>query len=326
MKYDFITIGGATEDIAFYTQEGILIDNKKDLIRQKLLAFEYGAKVKIDKAFSNFGGGAANTAVSFSRFGFKVACLIAVGEDSRGERVIKNLEKQGVDISLVQKVKNVETGFSFLLVGPTNEHIVFSNRAANNELRITNDELRILGSTEWIYMTSLSGKWLEVLNKVFSVGKVKIAWNPGHRQILTGVKILGKYLTKTNVFIVNKDEAIELVLSDKKYKNRSKSFFVNVKNLLVALSGCGPEIVVITSGKDGADVFDGIKFYHQKVVKEAKRADTAGVGDAFGSSFVAGLELFKGDIKKSMQLGVKNTASVISQVGAQNGLLRRKDI
>jgi len=41
MKYDIITIGGATEDITFYTKEGVLIDNKKDVLRQKLLAFEY---------------------------------------------------------------------------------------------------------------------------------------------------------------------------------------------------------------------------------------------------------------------------------------------
>ena len=57
MAYDMITIGGATEDITFYTAEGLLINNKKDLTKQKLLAFEYGAKIKIDKSFSGFGGG-----------------------------------------------------------------------------------------------------------------------------------------------------------------------------------------------------------------------------------------------------------------------------
>ena len=33
MKYDFITVGGATEDITFYTSEGVLIDNKGDILR-----------------------------------------------------------------------------------------------------------------------------------------------------------------------------------------------------------------------------------------------------------------------------------------------------
>ena len=84
--------------------------------------------------------------------------------------------------------------------------------------------------------------------------------------------------------------------------------------------------MVITSGKEGADAYDGRNFYHQDVMKEQKRVDTTGVGDAFGSSFIAGLILYEGDIKKAMYLGVKNTASVVSEQGAQNGLLAKKDI
>ena len=326
MKYDIITIGGATEDITFSTSEGILIDNQKDLLRQKLLAFEYGAKIKIDSSYSSFGGGAANTAVCFSHFGFKVACIVAVGRDSRGERIIKNLKDQGVDTGLVQKINQTETGYSFLLVGPSHEHIVFSNRAANNKLRMSNDDLRNLKQTKWIYLTSLSGKWQDVVLKLFSIKNVNIAWNPGHRQILTGVKTIGNYLSKTTVLIVNKDEAIELVMSIKEYKKKESNFFRNSRNLLLALKSVGIKIVVITNGKNGADAYDGKRIYYQAVVKERKRVNTTGVGDAFGSSFIAGLELFNGDIKQAMYLGALNTSSVVSHNGAQNGLLTKRDI
>ena len=326
MKYNFITIGGATEDITLYTTEGILIDNKKDLTRQKLLAFEYGAKIKVNKSISSFGGGAANAAVCLSGFGFKAACLCAIGEDARGQSILNNFLKHGVDMTMVQKVKKIETGFSFLVVGPTNEHIVFSNRAANNELTINNFEIGILDQCEWIYLTSLSGEWKNDLEKIFSVKNVKIAWNPGHRQILTGLPGLGQYFKKTTCLIVNKDEAIELVMSDKKYKAKSGAFLNNVKNLLAALSAGGPKIVVITSGKHGADAMAEGKIYHQPVAKEAERADTTGVGDAFGSAFIAGLELYKQNIKKSLRLASRNAASVISIPGAQNGLLGKKDI
>jgi sugar/nucleoside kinase (ribokinase family) len=54
--------------------------------------------------------------------------------------------------------------------------------------------------------------------------------------------------------------------------------------------------------------------------------DTTGIGDSFNSSFLAGLEIYKGDIQKSLELGAKNSASVISQQGAQNGLLTIKDL
>lgn len=326
MKYDVITIGGATEDITFYTREGILIDNKENILMQKLLAFEYGAKIKIDKSYSTFGGGATNAAVCLSRLGLKVASLVAVGRDDRGSRILKNLEKHKVNTSLVQKLENIESGFSFLLVGQSNEHVVFSNRASNTKLKITDAELQNLKNTNWIYMTSLSGKWRDVLKGVFSVKGVKIAWNPGHIQLHLGVKAISRYFNRVKILIINKDEAIELVVSDKKYAKKDNKFLNSIRNLLKVIHGWGPEIVVITNGRFGADAYGGNKFYHQDVIKEKKRLDTTGVGDAFGASFIAGLELYKGNIKRAMKLGAKNTSFVIAKQGAQNGLLSKKDI
>lgn len=326
MFYDFITIGGATEDITFYTREGVLIDNKKDILRKKLLAFEYGAKIKIDESHSTFGGGASNTAVNLAGLGFQVASLVAVGDDNRGENVVRNLKNKKVKTGLIQKKKGKDTGFSFLLVGPNNEHIVFSNRAANCDLKISPKEKRTLKKTNWAYLTSLHGDWEQILKNVFSVAKLNKAWNPGHVQIQAGFKVLKPYLKDTRVLALNKDEAIELTLTHPDYKNKNNTFLNNTRNLLKAIKGMGPEIAVITRGKEGANAFDGKKFYYQPVLKEKKRVDTTGVGDAFNSSFVAGLELFKGDIKKSLRLGARNSASVIGQQGAQNGLLTSKKL
>jgi len=326
MKYDFLTIGGATEDITFYTKEGILVNNKKDVLRQKLLAFEYGAKIKIDRAYSTFGGGAANTAVSFSKLGFRTATILSLGADERGDRIIRNLQKNKVYTKFIKRNDLVGSSFSFLVAGSDNEHIVFSHRASNDKLEINNTDLKRIKLAKWIHMTSLSGNWKKVLQELFSLDNLKISWNPGYRQLSAGAGVLVKYFKKTTVLIVNKDEAIELVLSDKKLKNKNNKFLNNSKNLLKIIKSWGPKIVIITSGHKGADAFDGEKFYHQDILKEKRREDTTGVGDAFGSTFVAGLQIFKGDIQKAMYLGVKNTASVISQQGAQNGLLTKKEI
>jgi sugar/nucleoside kinase (ribokinase family) len=323
MKYDFITIGGATEDITFYTNEGVMVDNKEDVLRQKLLAFEYGAKIQIDKAFSTFGGGAANAAVCLARLGFNVGCLAAVGEDFRGNGIIANFKKNNVITKLVQKQTKAESGFSFFLVGKDKEHICFSNRAANQELKIKDKDLKELRQAKWLYMTSLSGNWQKVLSQVFKINQVCIAWNPGHVQLHTGVGTIGKYFKFCDMLIVNKDEALELVMSDKKYRSKDNRFLNGIKNLLVIIKKWGPKIVVVTNGKHGADAYDGNNFYHQDILKEKKYINTTGVGDAFGSTFIAGLEMFNGDIKKAMKLSINNTASVVESMGAQNGLLAR---
>ncbi len=323
MKFNFITIGGTTEDITFYTNEAIMIDNKDNILSQKLMAFEYGAKLKIDKAYSTFGGGASNAAVCLSRLGFKVAAMVAIGDDNRGKDIIANFKKYKVNRSLIQKIPNSQTGFTFFIVGRDKEHVGFSNRAANQKLCINNKELKKINNSQWIYMTSLSGNWRSVLGQVFK-SSAKIAWNPGHIQLHAGFKAIGKYLKKTYMLTVNKDEAIELIVTNPKYRNKDNRFLNNVKNLLRVIYEYGPKIVVITNGKYGADAYDGDKFYHQNIIKEKKRLDTTGVGDAFGSTFCAGLEIFKGDIAKAMELSAKNTASVIAKQGAQNGLIVKR--
>lgn len=325
MKYDFITIGGSTEDITLYTNDGVIIDNKDNVLCQKLFAFEYGAKLKVDKSFSSFGGGASNAAVCLSKIGFKVASLVSLGSDSRGRAVLANFKKSKVKINLVQENHEVETGFSFLIVGPGSEHVVFSNRAANNELLIESKEISAIKKTKWVYITSLGGKWNDVLSGVFGIEGVKKAWNPGHIQLKAGYDMIKHYLENTDMLTVNKDEAIELVVSKEEYKDKDVEYLNNSKNLLKVIQSWGPQIVVVTDGKNGADAYNGEKYYHQDIVEEQKRVDTTGVGDAFGSTFTAGLELYHDDIQKAMKAGVKNTASVIGEQGAQNGLLSAKN-
>lgn len=325
MKYDIISVGGATEDITLRTMEGLLIDNKRDVLRQKLFAFEYGAKVKIDESHSSFGGGAANVAVAARLLGLKSATVVAVGNDPRGHAIIKNLKDRGVGTSLVKKMEKESSGLSFLLVGRDNEHVVFSARGSNSRLEISNSDLADLRRSKWIYLTSLSGKWELVLRKVFSLKNAKIAWNPGHIQLRCGMKKIGAYLKKTSVLVLNKDEAVELVLSSGKYRSKPAEFLNVTENLLDILKSFGPEIVVITNGQFGAHAYDGETYFYQPVHK-GKPVDTTGVGDAFGSSFIAGMEIFRNDIKKAMDLGARNSASVISVEGAQKGLLKKQDI
>jgi sugar/nucleoside kinase (ribokinase family) len=326
MHYDVITIGGATEDVTFYTKEGVLIDNKEDIERQKLLAFEYGAKIKIDRVLYTFGGGAANAAVCLARLGFRVACLSAVGLDERGRHITENLRRHGVHVNLLQKIGKEESGFSFILIGPGEEHVAFLNRGANQALRIDRDTLSRMRDTELIYLTSLSGNWEQVLDKVFSLKKVHIHWNPGQTQIDAGASSLLPYLEKTAVLQLNKDEAISMALSDKASSGKSVKTLKNVKNLLSILKKLGPQIILITDGRKGAYAYDGEEIFFEETVKEKRVVDTTGVGDAFGSSFVAGLSIYKGDVRRAMKLAAFNASSVVQEQGAQNGLITVKDI
>jgi sugar/nucleoside kinase (ribokinase family) len=326
MKYDFIAVGGLVEDITFKTNDGVLIDNSEDLTRQKLVGFEYGAKIKVESVDRFYGGGANNAAVCLSHLGFKTALLGAVGEDASGKGLIKNLVENGIDTRLVRVIKKGETGFSFVAKTKNNEHIAFVYRGANSFLEVSKIEAQMLHYAKWIYVASLSGEWEKVLDKVFAVKDALVAWNPGNSQLCAGAGRLHKYLKKTAVLMVNKDEAIELVLSIGKHKKEDRTFFDKTENLLKALKELGPDAVVITDGGKGADYYDGEEMHHENSLRVpvSKISDTTGVGDAFCSTFVAGLEMYQGDSKKAMKLAMKNAAGVLQNPGAQNGLMTIK--
>jgi len=325
MKFDFVSIGGYVEDITLYTDKSVLIDNKKDILRQKLLGFEYGAKVVIEKHESFFGGGAANVAVALSRLGFSVSALVNIGNDERGKKAVENFLSQKVNVDLIKKIDKAPTGFSIIVIGKNKEHVAFTIRGANSFLDINLLEKKTLAASSWVYLSSLSGAWEKVLKKIFLIRGPKIAWNPGGTQLAAGVGKLRKFFKKTTILLVNKDEAIELVISDRKYKNKTNKFLNNKRNLLVALKSFGPEVVVITDEKRGADAYDGTFFYYQNsVANQTKIADTTGVGDAFCAAFTAGYEKYNKDVKKAMKLAMKNAASVLKVAGAQNGLIKKK--
>ena len=47
MAYDILTIGGVMRDIIFLTTEGLVVENLKDVLRQRLIGFELGAKIYV---------------------------------------------------------------------------------------------------------------------------------------------------------------------------------------------------------------------------------------------------------------------------------------
>ncbi|MDD5749827.1 MAG: PfkB family carbohydrate kinase [Patescibacteria group bacterium] len=317
------TIGGAARDIMFYTNEAVLIDNKHDLLRQKLIGVEYGAKIYSEKIFLTYGGGGMNTAVNLAGLGIKTRTILSLGDDFVSQDIIKYLRKRSIDTTLVKRQKNIYTGTSFILnTHSYNDRVIFVSRGANNQLKLDARLVKKINS-QWVYLTALAVGWQNSLNILFEYcrkNKIKIAWNPGATELKAGLKKLAPYMKNTQVFIVNRDEALELVISSQGRKIKD-----NIDFLLKTLHACGQSLTVITDGKHGAYLYDGQKKYFRSALKR-KALNTTGTGDAFGSSLVAGIIKYKGDLEKSLKLAIVNSNSVIMKIGAQEGLLGARDL
>lgn len=321
MKFDVITIGGVVRDVLFYTDQGELIKNPKNSLRQELLGFEFGAKIYSENVHFSVGGGAANAAANFTKLGLRTSIISQVGADFNGDVVQKELAAKKVNLQGLKVDKKAKTGFSFLVVDKkSGEHTVFAYRGAADTLEVTKRDLT-RQRTNWLYLASLSGRaWRKSLINIF-LAKKDVAWNPGSSQLTAGYKILKTFIAKTKIFNLNKDEALELVLSKDKNFNPQAT----VKALLSEIKTWGPEIVMITNGRQGSTVYDGQNYYFQAALPNPP-VDTTGAGDCFGASFLTGYIKFNGDIQQAMKLATINASALVSQIGAQHGLLSFSEI
>ena len=310
--FDIITIGGASRDVFYLTREGKVINDLAH--HQKLIAFEYGAKIIPEKTEFSYGGGGANTALSFAKMGLHTASIMNIGVEGTGSLVVKELEAAGVSCEHITRDKVNHTALSTIVSLPGEDHTMFLYRGSNNFMKVHDWRPIHAG---WFYLSSLTGESVDIIPEMFSYARahsIKVAWNPGHEQLVSGCQDLASFIEDTDILIMNKEEACSLVrgldggidLSD-------------IKEILAAMSQMTKGIIVVTDGEHGSHVvFDG-KHYHEPA-HSTKVVETTGAGDAYGSTFVAAQVKGFG-IKYSMKLAAENAANVVAYIGAQNGLM-----
>jgi len=316
--FDVITIGSVSRDVFFLTSEGKVIDDSV-VPGKKLLAFEYGSKIIPENSLFTYGGAGANSAISFSLLGAKVATILNIGKEGTGSLVLEDLKNAGVNCRFVTRDKKNHTALSIIVDVPGEDHVMFLHRGTNDYLKIK-DWKSI--KTKWFYLSSLTGESADLLPKIFSFKKeknIKLAWNPGSEQLAKGYAGLKEYLALTDVLLLNKNEAIKLVLSKDEDANIDDE-----KLLLGILFEMTGNIIVITNGGEGSYATDGKNDYYEPV-KKTEVLETTGAGDAFGSTFVTG-RVNGFDIQYCMKIASYNSANVIRFIGAQAGLMTSRKL
>jgi sugar/nucleoside kinase (ribokinase family) len=334
--YDIITIGTATRDV-FLTSPFFKVLRDKSHLKKigfatgEAQCFALGGKIEIGEPILATGGGATNSAITFSRQGLKTAALIKIGEDQAGKDILEELKKEKINVLSPQTTNyklqtNNGTAYSTILLAPGGERTILVYRGASEDLTLKEIPFDKLKS-KWVYVSP--GKMpLETISKIFNhfhKNKTFIAFNPSKHFIEMGLKKLKPLLKKTKVFILNREEASYLTGVD--YYKEKEIF----KKLDEAVDG----IAVMTDGPNGVLVSDCCNIYKAGTFKEEKAIDRTGAGDAFGSGFVAGLIQTREKCKKGLcgidnveyaiRLGSANATSVIEYIGAKKGILAKKD-
>ena len=299
MAFDIVTFGSAVIDTFIDTE-----------FNEKQQSFNYraGSKILVHNLKNDIGGGATNTAVAFSRFGFNTGCICKIGNDNEGKNILEMLKKEKIKF-LGSNVKS-PTGHSIILDSKSHSRTILTFKGPGNDIKM--NELPTI-KTKWLYYSSMSDNSLETQKKLIkklSKEGTRLAFNPSE-YLIKNVD-LSQIIKLTDILILNKEEAIILCKRNKKKGD-----------LLSGLIKLGPKIVVITDKNNPVYAYDGKKKYSINPNNKIKVVERTGAGDAFASGFVAGIIANK-TVEESLKLGLKEGESVIQHFGAKNKLLKIK--
>ncbi|PIR84948.1 hypothetical protein COU15_03280 [Candidatus Kaiserbacteria bacterium CG10_big_fil_rev_8_21_14_0_10_45_20] len=310
---DFIAIGDTVTD-AFITLQDARVHCDLDDENCRI-SMRWGDKIPYqDLAITPGVGNSANAAVSAARLGLSTALITDIGNDQFGKEIIDVFKKESLDSTHVRVHNDI----------PTNYHFVLSYEAERTIL-IKHQEYPYVFPTnleppKTLYFSSV-GEGTETYHEAIAdYGEahpdILFAFQPGTFQMKLGTERLARIYARANMVFANKEEYQRILCS--------KS--TEVEALLNEMRALGPDIPILTDGRDGAYALteDGIE--HVPMFPDpAPPKERTGAGDAF-SSTTAALVTQGYSLKDAMERGTVNSAYVVQKIGAQEGLLSKEKI
>lgn len=305
--FDALAVGNATLD------HFLTIHHAASHIRleDKELRIKSGEKIPVETSNLLVGGNACNVSVGLSRAGFKSTLMAEVGDDEFSGKILKDLRDERVDLAFIKQTKG-PSAFSVILNFKGERTIFAHHIERQHSFNFANL------STNWVYLTSLGKQWKNTYKETVSFIKrsgAKLAFNPGTPQIEEGKDGMSEVLSAAQILFVNKEEAAEI----------SSFKTSDIEQLLREVQKLGPKIVVITDGENGSYLInENGEILKQSAVK-TEVVERTGAGDAYASGFLSSI-LAGNSLETAMRWGAKNASTVISKIGAQEGLLLRQEL
>ncbi|MEA2020315.1 MAG: carbohydrate kinase family protein [Patescibacteria group bacterium] len=315
--FDIVTIGHSTVDYFLGLGSADIAFGEDD---DSLLCIDFADKIPVENFKKGVGGNAANTGVGCARLGLNTAIVSWIGKDLEGELVLKTLKEENIELLWVRISEEEITDQSVILNFEAERTILSYHCPRTLLIPADAPESRL------IYLTSAGRAFEEVHPQVLQYAEgagAKLAYNPGSYELAGGLSVNKGVLEHCAILILNSEEAGELARG--KFVSFSKDErAAEIGELMHELREAGPETIVVTDGSFGSYAFDGENIVFCPSI-ETQVVEMTGAGDAFSAGFLSAWVEDK-SLKESLQWGNTNAASVISEVGCQEGLLSREKL
>lgn len=312
---DFLAVGDVVTEPFIRLKDARVtcnIDNESCTISMR-----WGDKIPYESAvLARAVGNSANAAVSAARLGLSTALVSDIGSDDIGKGNIQQLKKEKVATKYIRTHKGMVSNYHYVLSYESERTILVKHEEYPYRWP------RISKAPRYLYLSSLAANSLayhkEIEVYLAQHPEVFLTLQPGTFQMKLGVTDLKGLYERANLLVLNKEEAERILGLPEDGQD--------MKELLTKTLAFGPKAVIITDGRNGAYAYDGKDMVMVPMYPDSRQPfERTGAGDAFASTVTAAMALGK-SFHEALLWGPINSMAVVQEIGAQAGLLSRKEI
>jgi ribokinase len=341
-----LTAGGAMVDTIAIVDDELIERISLSNSGKTFLLLEQGSKTEAADISTHCGGGAINAAVALARLGFEVSVLAKVGADERARLVREALTREKISPLGLRTTAMSPTGASAIISAHDRNAAVFTFRGANTGLRAEDIEPKSFNA-DLVYIASLSGASadaLPALVKTAAQHGAFVSVNPGIKQITTRFDVIRHLLASISLVALNRSEAeafVRQAVAELSGSENAQLRQIAAASLHIPAEGAGrrstvaaalvegmlqlgAQRVLLTDGRHGSYFGHAGEIAHCPAL-DVPVASTVGAGDAFVSTFCA-MTVSGEDAATALRAAAVNSASVVSRIDTQSGLLTREHV
>ncbi|MBT3338755.1 MAG: carbohydrate kinase family protein [Anaerolineae bacterium] len=260
----------------------------------------------VDSMTRERGGVAPNIAYTLALLGAKPRLMATVGQDFSDYRAW--LDAQGIDTEYAKAIPDVFTASFFATTDQTSAQIASFSPGAMGHAAVQSikdvaqkPEMVVISPNAPDAMTKFAAECREL--------DIPYLYDPSQQLLRLEGEEIARDMQGAHFLFVN----------DYEFGLISKKTGLNLDGMLAQV-----DHIVITRGKDGADIYADGKETHIPTVPEREIVDPTGVGDAFRGGFLAAYS-HGWDWELCGQIGSLAAVYVLEQSGTQNHSYTREE-